>query len=143
MSRRMFLFSLVLCLALPLNIATSQEEHKEFWHLVQTINDILAGKDVDHAKSCIAHGARLVDGARFVDLEGALTGNDTTVALADTSYQGVMIQGRTNPSEDMGFLILKTVKSDKSMVRFHTVVFLKDSTGEFKIECWHASGDKL
>jgi len=60
------------------------------------------------------------------------------LSLADTSYHGVMILGETNPSEDAGYIILKTVKSDTTQVRFHTVVFLKDSTGRFNICSWHA-----
>jgi len=48
------------------------------------------------------------------------------------------VQGRTNSSEDMGFIVLKTVKSDTTVVRYHTVVFLKDSSGDYKISTWHA-----
>jgi hypothetical protein len=52
----------------------------------------------------------------------------------------VEIIGKTNPSEDAGFITLKTVQYDTTRVRFHTIVFMKDSTGEYKISIWHAGG---
>jgi len=122
------------------NNVSSQDTHGEFWQLVQAVKDILAGKNVEQGKTTIARGASLVYGTTFEDLKGVVAGEIKTCSLADESYQGVMIQAKTNTSEDMGFLVLKTQTSDKAKVRFHTVVFMKDSTGQFKIHSWH-TGD--
>jgi hypothetical protein len=66
-------------------------------------------------------------------INSVVAGEIATCTLADTSYHGIAIQGRTNDSENMGFIVLKTVKADTTVVRYHTVVFLKDSAGDYKI----------
>jgi hypothetical protein len=122
------------------NNVSSQDKSKRFYGLIQTVQDILTGKNLEQTQTKIAHGARLVHGAEFEDLKGVVAGEIKTCPLADTSYQGVMVQLKTNQSEDAGYIILKTQTVDKAKVRFHTVVFMKDSTGQLKIESWH-TGD--
>lgn len=119
---------------------SNQEARERIWQLVRTVKDILAGEDVEQARTAVSQGARLVYGARFEELEAVVAGEIKGLSLADTSYHGVMIRAETNSSEDAGFLILKTQKSDTTNVRFHTVVFMKDSTGQFKIHGWHTGG---
>lgn len=128
-----------LCVVWIPNNVSSQDKSGEFWRLVKTVQDILAGKNVEQTKTTIAEGARLIYGTKFEDLKGVVAGEIRTCSLADESYQGVMMNAKTNPSEDMGFLTLKTQTPDKAKVRFHTVVFMKDSTGEFKIHSWHTA----
>jgi hypothetical protein len=135
----LLLFALLSMVPLANNLS-SQDKHEEFWQFVQTVQDILAGKNVEQAQSIIPQGAGLVYGARFEDLKSVVAGQIKSCSLADTSYHGVMIQAKTNPSEDAGFLILKTQKYDTTKVRFHTIVFMKDSTGKYKINIWH-TGD--
>jgi hypothetical protein len=118
----------------------SQDKSERFYGLIQTARDILTGKNTEQTQTTIAHGARLVCGVEFEDLKAVVAGKVKTCSLADTSYQGVMVQLKTNQSEDAGYLILKTQTVDKAKVRFHTVVFMKDSTGQLKIESWH-TGD--
>jgi hypothetical protein len=127
-------------LGLMVNSASCQEKQEDFWQLVETVKDILAGKNIEHAKGAIAEGARLVYGVQFEDLRSVVAGEVKTCSLGDESYQGVMISAKTNASEDAGYIVLKTVKSDNSKVRFHTVVFMKDSLGQYKIHSWH-TGD--
>jgi len=131
------LLVLLLCTGFIAANLSGQEKHEEFWQLVETANDILAGKNLEHAKRSIAQGARLVYGVQFEDLQSVLAGEVPNCSLADSTYSGVMINAKTNVSEDAGFLVLKTVNSDNSRVRFHTVVFMRDSTGEYKINGWH------
>ena len=131
------LFVLLCMLSFAGNVS-GQEKHEEFYRFVQTVRDILAGKDLEQAQTIIPQEARLVYGARLEKLKAVVAGEIKGLSLADTSYHGVMIQGRTNPSEDAGFLILKTQKYDTTKVRFHTIVFMKDSTGKYKINIWHA-----
>jgi hypothetical protein len=131
------LVSVLLCMASMVNNISSQDAHAEFYKVVQTITDILAGKNTQQALTLIHQGARLVYGARFENLKPVVAGEIKGLSLADSSYHGIMILGETNPSEDAGFITIKTVKSDTTQVRFHTVVFMKDSTGQFKIHSWH------
>jgi hypothetical protein len=126
-----------LCVVPIAGTVSSQDKHEEFWQFVQTVRDILAGKNVEQAQTTIPPGARLVYGARYESLKAVVAGEIKACSLADTSYHGVMIQAKTNPSEDAGVLILKTQKYDTTKVRFHTIVFMKDSTGHYKIHTWH------
>jgi hypothetical protein len=135
----LLLFAL-LCVVPIAGTVSSQDKHEEFWQFVQTVRDILAGKNVEQAQTTIPPGARLVYGRRLENLKAVVAGEIRGCALADTSYHGVMIQAETNPSEDAGVLILKTQKYDTTKVRFHTIVFMKDSTGQYKIHTWH-TGD--
>jgi hypothetical protein len=134
------LFCVLLYLTPIASIVVSQDKHEQFYQFVQTVRDILAGKNVEQTQAIIHRGARLIYGARFENLKSVVAGEIKGLSLADTSYHGVMIQAETNPSEDAGYLTLKTVKYDTTKVRFHTIVFMKDSTGKYKINSWH-SGD--
>jgi hypothetical protein len=127
-----------LCMMPIANSVSSQDEHEEFYKIIRTVEDILAGKNVEQALDVIGHGAGLICGTRLENLRDVVTGKVATCSLADTSFHGIMVQGRTNRSEDMGFIILKTQKSDTTKVRFHTVVFIRDSIGHFQISVWHA-----
>ena len=128
------------CVSLRATSVVSQEQHEQFWKMIQTVQDILAGKNLEQATHAINPGATLVCGARMENLRSVVAGEIATCTLADTSYHGIAIQGRTNDSEDMGFIVLKTVKADTTVVRYHTVVFLKDSAGDYRINTWH-TGD--
>jgi hypothetical protein len=59
------------------------------------------------------------------------------------SYRGVVTIAKTNPSEDAGFPMLKTHKIDTTKVRFHTIMFMKESTGQYRISIWHAGDGTL
>jgi hypothetical protein len=120
--------------------ASSQDTHEQFWRFVHAVQDILTGKGGAGSQSIIAKEARLVYGVRFERLQAVVAGNIESCSLVDTSYHQVEIIGKTNPSEDAGFITLKTVQYDTTRVRFHTIVFMKDSTGEYKISIWHAGG---
>jgi hypothetical protein len=126
------------CVSLSGASVVGQEQHEGFWKMIQTVQDILAGKNQEQATRAISPGATLICGSRMENLRSVVAGEIATCALADTSYHGIAVQGRTNDSEDMGFIILKTVKADTTVVRYHTVVFLKDSAGDYKISAWHA-----
>lgn len=106
--------------------------------MTRTIQDILAGKNTEEVLNAIGEKAGLVCGTRLEDLRGVMTGEITSCSLADTTNHGIAIQERTKQSGDMGFIVLKTQESDTTTVRFHTVVFMKDSVGQYKINIWHA-----
>ena len=135
-----FLLFVVLCMVPFANNVVSQDKHEEFWKFVRKIQDILAGKNIEQSQTIIPRGARLIYGARVENLSGVVAGEVKTCSLADTSYHQLEIVAKTNPSEDAGFVMLKTVKYDTTKVRFHTIVFMKDSTGQYKIDIWQAGG---
>jgi hypothetical protein len=134
------LFAIILALLARTETVSSQDKHEAFYRFVQNVQDVLAGNNRESSIAVIGRGARLVDGARLENLKSVVTGEVSGLSLVDTSYHGVMIQAETNPSEDAGYLILKTEMYDTTRVRFHTITFMKDSTGTYKINCWH-SGD--
>ncbi len=145
MSRTKHLIPIVLstCLALAIPGGTmlfSQDGHDAFWKVVRSIQDIREGKNLEEATKCITKGSRLINGSRYGYLKDAATGDVSPCALSDSSYHAIAIEGRTNEAEDMGYIVLKTVKADTTKVRYHTVVFLRDSTGEFKISAWQVGG---
>jgi hypothetical protein len=141
MTNLLLLFPILgaLCAGPAAPSASCQEEHKEFWQLQRTVTDILAGKNVEQSKAAIAQRARIVIGEKYEYLKAVVAGEVKSSSLADTSYQGVEINAATNPTEDWGTIILKTARPD-GRVRFHTIVFQKDSTGVYKITVWHAGG---
>lgn len=133
----LLLFALT-CIVPFTSTGSGQQNHEQFWHFVQTVQNILAGKDVDGSQAIIPSGARLVYGTRFESLRAVVAGEISSCSLADTSYHQVEIIAQTNPSEDAGFLALKTVQHDTTKVRVHTIMFMKDSTGQYRISIWHA-----
>jgi hypothetical protein len=52
----------------------SQDKNEDFWQLVQTVQDIFAGKNLEHAKAIISKGASFVKEDRLESLSEALTG---------------------------------------------------------------------
>ena len=132
------LVAALFCLTFAANTSPDHDGHAAFWQVVQTVKDILGGKNTGQARNSITKGASLVYGTRFENLGSVVSGEVAGCALADTSYHGVMIQAETNPSEEMGFIVLKTVTAGSGKIRFHTVVVVKDSTGQYKIHHWHA-----
>jgi hypothetical protein len=134
----LFLCFTILIIGPVANTVSGQDKHEEIWRLNQTVQDILTGKNVEQAASSITKGARLVCGATIENLRGVVAGEIKTCSLADTSFHGVAIVAETNPSEDAGYIILTTKRPGRSEVRIHTVVFMKDSTGEYRIHAWHA-----
>lgn len=119
--------------------AQGQDEH-EFYKMLRTIEDILAGKNSGESRKAVGAGATFIREGKLEDLRSVLSGEHGECLLADTSYRGIAVQGRTNTSEDMGYIVLKTRTADTTRVRFHTVVFAKDSTGRYLINTWHADG---
>ncbi len=113
----------------------------DFYGIVQTIQDILAGKNREQAMDVIATSADLVYGTKLLNLKSVVGGEVKSCTLVDTSYHGVMIKGQTDPSETMGYILLKTAKRDTAKVRYHSVVFVKDTAGQYKIIGWH-TGDR-
>jgi hypothetical protein len=134
----LLLLIILICVIPSANDFSAQDPHEQFWKVIQSVQDILVGRNIEKASATIAPSARLIQGMKYEYLRSVVAGEINTCSLADTSFHGVGIEAKTNPSEDMGLIVFKTRKSDTTKVRYHSVVIMKDSTGEFKIIAWHA-----
>jgi hypothetical protein len=118
-----------------------QEDHGEFWSVVRTIENILTGENAGKTANVIGRSTELIYGGKVLNLRDVVSGKVPSCSLADTSFHGATIDARTNASEDMGFIRLKTRRADTTQVRYHTIVVLKDSIGKFEIVSWHTSSN--
>ena len=137
--------AIVLCILSPVprSVSFSQtQDPKEsdlLGHLVSLAEQILADHAAEQSTPAIAPGARLVFGSRNVDLRDVVSGRDTSITLVERpSHQPIALHLKTNESEDTAYLLLTTATPSKEP-RFHTVVFMKDKAGVWRIETWHAS----
>jgi hypothetical protein len=73
---------------------------------------------VEKAKTTIAHGAYLVYGTTFEDLNDVVAGRSKACSLLEQSYEGVLVQMKTNQAEDAGYILLKTQTADKAKYVF-------------------------
>jgi hypothetical protein len=131
---------IALCLLSNSNSLRAQEAHAAFWKIANTAMDILKGKTTPITAQSISTNASLIFGAKVTTLRSAIVANKPPFHLADTTFHGVTIDAKTNQAEDMGVITFKTVRQDTTIVRYHTIVIEKDSTGQFSIISWHTSG---
>lgn len=117
------------------------DPHPEFSSFVTHIADILNGKTGEVVEACISPSARFVVSGKEVLLSSVLHRADGAPSLADPAYQGIAIWAQTNDADDAGFLVFKTRSTaDSTKVRYHSVYFLRDSTGRYRVNLWHADG---
>ncbi len=139
MIHKVFFIAAAALVLSPTAFAQSTGDRAEpFYAVVRTVEDIIAGKNLEQAKNAIVPGALLVRGADLVNLREVVEGRNPKVSLVDTAQHGVMIMLKTNKAEDAGHLILKTAAYGSEKPHYHTVTFMKDSTGQVMIESWHA-----
>jgi hypothetical protein len=108
--------------------------------LVGVTQRILAGGNLDRNDTLVASGARVVSGSLNTNLREVVAGKNTSFSLAeDTSRQGIDIRLKSNDNDDAAFLLLTTATRQKRDLRYHTVVFMRDHAGQWRIESWHTS----
>jgi len=105
--------------------------------LLHTVQEILTGNSPGQYSARIAPGAQLAIGDRLLDLEGVVASRDSNLLLEDQTRGPVSLHLKMNTEENAAFLLLGTQPDSKK--RYHTVVFMKDSTGTWMVESWHAS----
>ena len=105
--------------------------------LLHTVQEILSGSAPGEYSAKIGPGAQLVIGERQFDLGEVVASRDSTLLREDPIRGPVSLRLKMNDQENAAFLLLRTVPD--STTRYHTVVFMKDSTGTWMIESWHAS----
>ncbi len=118
----------------------NEDQSKKWEPLVQTVQDILGGKNMEQTKQWISAGASLVFDGRLEDLHDVVTGKSTICSLVEQSSSvPASLRLKINDPEDAAYLIMTTQREDKESQRYHTVVFMKDPKGVWKIESWHTS----
>jgi hypothetical protein len=111
--------------------------------LVETVQGILAGKQPVAGGIVISPGAHLIFGTHFENLFAVVKGESRECSLNEgPTGQMLWMSMKINDPEDAAFLTLKTRIENPPSVRYHTVVFMKDSTGHWSIQTWHTSEGK-
>jgi TonB family protein len=110
--------------------------------IMKSVDNILKGKDIElEKKNNVAPDAYLIYGNQFVSLYGVLNGEHKKIDLIQGSGSAIgspLIMKRSK-DETTAFLFLKTLKKQGRPERYHTIIFEKSSTGEWKIKHWHVS----
>jgi len=105
--------------------------------LLHTVQEILSGEAPGPYSARIAPGAQLVLGDRMLDLGEVVASRDSNALLEDQTRGPVSLHLKMNDEENAAFLVLVTQPDAKA--RYHTVVFMRDTTGAWLVESWHAS----
>ena len=116
------------------------DQYGKWGAIIQSAQNILAGKSPDKTTITIAPDAYLVAGKRFENLQGVINGEIKGCSLNEApSRQAVWLHLKANNQENAVVLVLKTQSEKKTDDRFHTVVFMKGTTGQWSMQSWHAS----
>jgi hypothetical protein len=127
------LFPLVLAFGDRDGQATSPE-----WRVLEhTVQEVLTGGRLGPYSARIAPGAQLAFGDSVLDLGAALAGDRAHLLAWDQTKPPTVIRERMSRDGDAAFMLFGT-RHDSEM-RYHTVVFMQDSTGTWAIESWHVS----
>lgn len=92
------------------------------------------------ARAAIGPEAYLVDGRRFVSLHEALFGKEKGTCFAGESKRKKGFMKLTMADDGASaVLVLRTENGKKGDPRWHTIAWVRDKGGEWKITHWHAS----
>ena len=101
---------------------------------------ILRGEFTEELRSLIELEAYAVIGSNFEHLQSLLTDRRRSTQLVEGKATKIeMSRLRTDDSQNAAYLILKTKPGPKKATRFHTIVFMHNPAGEWKLASWHAS----
>jgi hypothetical protein len=142
MSTKTFLLTLLVLLSTVFATTNSwtQDNSAKWKPLVQAVEDVLAGKPISDTLITISPGAYLATGNQWEALLAVARGESKTCSLKEAPTRAsVAIRLKINDSEDAAFLTLKTQTANETEPRYHTVMFMKDSSNVWVIEAWHAS----
>lgn len=92
------------------------------------------------ARTVISPDAYLVDGARFVSLNEALYGKEKGKAFAGESKRNTAFL-KIGLSDDgtSATMLMKTENAKKSEPHWHTINWVREKNGDWKITHWHTS----
>jgi len=108
------------------------------WTILQhTVQEVLTGGRLGPYSAQIAPGAQIAVGDSVLDLADALASGYVTLPIHGQSKPPALIRQKMNREGDAAFMLFGTQRD--SGMRYHTVVFMRDSTGTWAIESWHVS----
>lgn len=114
------------------------KSQEELMKLREEVLNLLRGEIPDNIKSKISADAYAVIGNKYEYLLSVLTEKPKKHLLIEgREAQFEMSQTTMGDAGDMAVLVLKTRSAGKAE-RFHTVVFMKSTDGQWKIRAWHA-----
>ena len=114
--------------------------HEALFKLKDDVLEILRGGLSDESKRFIDPEAYVIIGSRYQPLLGLLTDKKKNSYLVEGRETKIEFSHlRTDGTEKAAYLVLKTTPEKSTAPRFHTVVFMRGSAGEWKIETWHIS----
>jgi protein TonB len=114
--------------------------HEELFQLKADVENFLRGQSQDSLARLVDPEAYIVFETDFEPLLPLVKDKKKSTRLVegkDTKFEFSRL--RTDADMKACFLVLKTQPVKSNSPRFHTVVFMKDSSGNWKIEAWHVS----
>ena len=117
---------------------TSQSEM--YKSMLKSVEHILKGYDLKTVKRFINPEAYLIYGKYYESLQGVLNGEHNKIKLIEGSDSKVIYSHFTmSDDKTTGYTILKTQIKKGGPTRFHTIVFMKNETGDWQIKHWQVS----
>ena len=137
---KLFIVSILVVLPIHLGFADDGEavDTTQQWEvLLHSAKEILTGSLSGQTGVKIAPSAQLAIGDTLMSLSDVVGGKSKT----HSSLEGtpVSVRLRMNAEENMATFLLGTHPEPDRSPRYHTVVFMKDSTGMWLIVSWVAS----
>lgn len=107
---------------------------------IETVQDIIAGKNIEKSKTFISPEAYVISGAKFENLYDVVSGYNKNIRLTEESSRRMgFFMVKSNEDKTAAFMTCKTVSQNKDQERFHSIVFMKDMKKVWKIVSWHTS----
>ena len=129
---------------IPFRFRLGTDSYKSGYEALFKLKDdalrILRGELTEELKSLVDVESYAVIGSNFEHLQSLLTDKHKSSLLLEGKATKIeMSRLKTDAKQNVAYLILKTKPGPKKANRFHTIVFLQNPTGEWKLVSWHAS----
>ena len=114
-------------------------KNKELWKLQKVVVEYLTGRSEQDILSLIDPEAYIIADTKYENLKAVLTDwNKVKLYLGIPERPFGVRHLKTDASENSAYLTLFTPEIDRPAFN-HTIVFMKDSVGDWKITAWHTS----
>jgi TonB family protein len=121
---------------------SSPAKRGEFLQSLQSLaSKIIQGINLEQVKSSIDPGAYVIDGNHYENLWAVLSGEIKTCQVVDGPNAKINYFNAyaTNDMSTVS-MVLKSISADGRRERYHTVLFVREPTREWKVKSWHVSG---
>jgi hypothetical protein len=103
--------------------------------------NIIQGSKLDRAKASVEPGAYIIDGNHYENLVAVLNGEVRTCKVVEGPDSQIrFFHGYINDDVTWASLVIKTAFANGKRERYHTIQFVRQPGGEWKIKSWHVSG---